>query len=78
MTITLEQARSAKESAKALLADLPGVVGIGITKIGDDYAIKVNLCAHLPKGVSAPKRIGEVRVCVEVVGTITKRGSDTL
>ena len=74
MAITLEQARSAKESAKDQLADLPGVVGIGITKIGDDYALKVNLCAHLPKGVSAPEHIGQVRVYVEVVGRITKRG----
>ena len=40
MAITLEQARAAKESAKALLAALPGVVGVGITKIGEDYALK--------------------------------------
>jgi hypothetical protein len=74
MTITLEQARAAKESAKALLAALPGVVGVGITKIGGDYALKVNLDAQLPKGVSAPERIGDVPVRVEVVGRITKRG----
>jgi hypothetical protein len=73
MSITLEQARSAKESAKAVLAALPGVVGVGITKIGEDYALKVNLRAPLPAGVSAPKRIGDVPVCVEVVGSITKR-----
>ena len=48
MAITLEQARAAKESAKALLAALPGVVGVGITKIGEDYALKVNLRAPLP------------------------------
>ena len=74
MAITLEQARSAKESARTLLAALPGVVGIGITKIGDDYALKVNLSAQLPNGVSAPERIGDVQLCVEVVGRITKRG----
>jgi hypothetical protein len=74
MPISLEQARAAKESAKALLADLPGVVGIGITKVGEDYALKVNLRAPLPAGVTAPVRIGDVPVRVEVVGTITKRG----
>ena len=74
MAVTLEQARAAKVSAKALLAALPGVVGVGITKIGDDYALKVNLGAQLPKGVSVPKRIGGVPVCLEVVGKITKRG----
>jgi hypothetical protein len=74
MATTLEQARAAKQSAKTLLAALPGVVGVGITKIGGDYALKVNLRAPLPMGVSAPERIGGVPVCVEVVGRITKRG----
>jgi hypothetical protein len=73
MAITLEQARAAKESAKELLAAVPGVVGMGITKIGEDYAVKVNLSAPLPKGVSVPERVGDVPVRVEVVGKITKR-----
>jgi len=73
MAITLEQARAAKESAKALLASLPGVVGIGITKVGDDYALKVNLNAPLPATSSAPDHIGGVPVLLEVVGRITKR-----
>ena len=74
MPINLEQARAAKESARALLAALPGVVGVGITKVGEDYALKVNLREPLPRGVSAPARIGDVPVRVEVVGRITKRG----
>jgi hypothetical protein len=40
MPITLEQARAAKESAKPVLAALPGVVGVGITKVGEDYALR--------------------------------------
>jgi hypothetical protein len=74
MPISLEQARAAKESAKVLLTALPGVVGVGITKVGEDYALKVNLRAPLPAGVSAPERIGDVPVKVEVVGRITRRG----
>jgi hypothetical protein len=74
MPISLEQARTAKESAKVLLAALPGVVAVGITKVGEDYALKVNLREPLPAGVSAPERIGDVLVRVEVVGIITKRG----
>jgi hypothetical protein len=74
MPVSLEHARAAKESAKVLLASLPGVVGVGITKLRDDYAIKVNLRKPLPSGVSAPERIGNVPVCLEVVGKITKRG----
>jgi len=74
MPISLEQARAAKESAKALLTALPCVVGVGITKVGEDYALKVNLRAPLPAGVSVPERIGGVPVKVEVVGRITRRG----
>jgi hypothetical protein len=73
MPVSIEQARAAKESAKALLAALPGVVGVGITKVGEDYALKVNLREPLPAGVSAPDRIDDVPVRVEVVGKITKR-----
>jgi hypothetical protein len=76
MPISLEHARAAKESAKVLLASLPGVVGVGITKLRDDYAIKVNLREPLPTGVSAPERIGDVPVCLDVVGKITKRVTD--
>ena len=59
---------------KALLAQLPGVVGVGITKVGEDYALEVNLRAPLPAGMAVPERIGDVPVRVEVVGRITKRG----
>ena len=74
MPISLEQARAAKESAKVLLTALPGVVGVGITKVGEDYALKVNLREPLPSGVSAPERIGDVPVKLEVVGRISRRG----
>ena len=74
MPISLEQARAAKKSAKVLLTALPGVVGVGITKVGEDYALKVNLRAPLPAGMSVPERIGDVPVKVEVVGRITRRG----
>jgi len=74
MPISLEQARAAKASAKVLLTALPGVVGVGITKVGEDYALKVNLRAPLPAGVSAPERIGDVPVKLEVVGRISRRG----
>jgi hypothetical protein len=74
MPISLEQARAAKASAKALLTALPGVVGVGITRVGEDYALKVNLREPLPAGVSAPERIGDVPVKLEVVGRISRRG----
>lgn len=73
MPVTIEQARAAKVSAKSLLAAVPGVVGVGITKVGTDYALKVNLNAPLPPGTVVPDRIGKVAVKVEIVGDITKR-----
>jgi hypothetical protein len=73
MPVSLERARAAKESAKALLGSLPGLAGVGITKLGEDYALKVNLREALPPGMSVPERIDDVPVCVEVVGTIRKR-----
>lgn len=73
MPISLEQTRAVKASAKALLAALPGAAGVGITKVGEDYGLKVNLREPLPAGVSAPERIGDVLVYVGVVGRITKR-----
>jgi hypothetical protein len=75
MTISLEQAHAAKASAKLELAGITGVVGIGLTKVGDDYAVKVNLSAALPPGVRLPDRIGGVPVRVEIVGVVRKQGS---
>jgi hypothetical protein len=73
MHIDLDCARAAKNLAKAALAAIPGVVGIGISKIGRSYGLKVNLNKKLPPGVEVPKTIGGVPVKVEVVGTIRKR-----
>lgn len=73
MAISLEQARAAKDTAKAALAHVPGVVGVGITKVGDDYALKVNLREALPKDTSVPGSIAGVPVTLEVVGPIRKR-----
>ncbi len=73
MAIAIEQARAAKASAKTELASVPGMVGIGLTKVGDDYALKVNLRSALPARVHLPERINGVAVRVEVVGPILKR-----
>jgi hypothetical protein len=71
MSITLEQARAAKKVALAKLANVPEVVGIGLTMIGDDYGLKVNLRAA-PKQ-ELPASIDGVPIQVEVVGTIRKQ-----
>lgn len=73
MTISIDQARQAKERAKTELASLPGVVGIGIGKVGADYAVKVNLREALPHSAGVPDKIAGVPVLLEVVGDLRKR-----
>jgi hypothetical protein len=68
---TLEEARAAKSKAAALLAALP-VVGVGITRIGDGYGLKVNL-SHDVAGDTMPKHVDDVPIQTEVVGAIRKR-----
>jgi hypothetical protein len=74
MPITIDQARAAKEAAKKALADVPGLSGVGVTMLGNDYAVKVNLRAPLPAHVALPREIEGVPLHVEVVGGISKRG----
>ncbi len=70
---TLEQARAAKPAAAALFADLADVVGVGITRIGDGYGIKVNLRAAPQGNQALPSEVGGVPLRVEVVGLVRKR-----
>ena len=44
-----------------------------LAKVGEDYALQVNLREPLLTDVSAPERIGDVLVYVRVVDRITKR-----
>jgi hypothetical protein len=68
---TVDQARAAKAKAAELLADLP-VVGIGITRIGDGYALKVNLRESVAENL-LPTEVDGVPIKTEVVGEISKR-----
>ena len=70
-TKTLEEARAAKPKAAAALAALP-VVGVGITRIGGGYGLKVNLSETVAAG-AVPDHIDGVPIETEVVGEIRKR-----
>jgi hypothetical protein len=71
--ITLEQARAAKSAAASLFTKIGKVVGVGITRIGSGYGVKVNLSAT-PRAVgSVPDEVDGVPIQVEVVGDIRKR-----
>ena len=70
-TTTLEQARTAKAKAAVLLRALP-LAGVGITRIGAGYGLKVNLSENVAAG-SVPDDVDGVPVTTEVVGEIRKR-----
>jgi len=54
-TTGLDEARAAKERVEAAFAGKASVVGIGITRVGDGYGVKVNFGAP-PGGRCEPTR----------------------
>ena len=70
-TTTLEEARAAKSKTASLLAALP-VVGVGITRIGDGYGLKVNWSESVAVD-AVPEQMDGVPIKPEVVGEIRKR-----
>ena len=71
--VTLEKAQAAKKVALRLFETLDGVVGVGITRLGGQYAVKVNLSAPVAPGTELPTEIDGVPVRVEVTGSIRVR-----
>ena len=73
MAVDLERARAAKRRLRELLPRGLPVNGIGITQVGEDYAVKLNLAAAPAGDLDLPHTVDGVRVVVEVVGAIAKR-----
>jgi hypothetical protein len=69
---TIETARAAKAEAKRRFAGRTDIVGIGVTRHGKGYAVKVNLGAAVDLA-SLPQTLNGVPVIFEVVGSIRKR-----
>ncbi|MFO1041842.1 MAG: hypothetical protein U0941_08655 [Planctomycetaceae bacterium] len=72
-SISKIKARAAKSVARQLMSDLLGDVAIGITRIGDDYGLKINLLVAPPESVVLPNNVDGVPVRFEVTGPVTKR-----
>ena len=70
--ISIDAARLAKDMAKQELALVPGLVGIGLTRRGAGYALKINL-DHALAADAMPQQVNGVPLVVEIVGPITKR-----
>jgi len=70
---TLHQARAAKAKVLAAFRHNSTVVGVGITRVGEGYGVKLNLLASLPPETVLPAEVDGVPVRVEVVGALGKR-----
>ncbi len=70
---TIEAARAAKNKVMDLIAGVGQVNGVGITRVGDSYAVKINLSEQPAGGVQLPPEMDGVPIVVEVVGKISKR-----
>ena len=70
---SLDAARAAKEKVLKICGRFGVVVGVGITRIGGGYGVKVNLREQPDPGVDLPQTVDGVPVRVEVVGAIRKR-----
>lgn len=71
----LDKARAAKARAHEVFSKLADVVGVGITTIGSEYGLKVNVSSPPPPSSVLPKEVDGVPVRMEVVGKIRKRDS---
>jgi len=69
----IERARAAKDAVLSRLGGLAQVNGVGITRVGQGYGVKVNLAAHPDPGTELPEEIDGVPVVTELVGRISKR-----
>jgi len=69
----LDAAREAKEKAKTIFARHGTVNGIGLTRMGERYAVKVNFESEPRDRASMPREIEGVPVVVQVIGTLHKQ-----
>ena len=69
----LDRARAAKARAHAVFSKLGDVVGVGITTVGSEYGLKINLASSPPPSSELPTEVDGVPVRVEVVGRIRKQ-----
>ena len=70
----LARARQAKDQLQRKLASCESLRGIGITRVGEAYGVKVNLSNDEDRK-SIPDAVKGVPVVVDVVGEIRKRGT---
>lgn len=70
MTVSYQRAKQAKSQASELFAQFGPVNGVGVTRAGDGFAVKVNFESAPDSQADLPSEIEGVPVRVEVVGKI--------
>jgi len=65
---TLDEVRAAKPRALAVFESLATVVGVGITRVGEGYGLKVNLREAVADGTPLPTEVDGVPVRIAVTG----------
>ncbi len=68
MVTSIDKARGVKSKIRSRIGRDADIAGIGISKIGADYCVKVNLRRDPHR--SLPETIDGVRIKYEVVGEI--------
>ncbi len=69
----IEKARAAKAKFLGRFAGLTQLNGVGITRVGGGFGVKVNLSEKPASGTELPQDIDGVPIVVELVGKISKR-----
>ena len=70
--VSREQVQAAKPAALRLLKRMKAhVVGVGITRVQGQYALKVNLREPLAPGQPVPEQVDGVQLRLAVTGPIT-------
>jgi len=72
---SIEDVRRVKPKAGEVLRRFAPPAGVGITKIGSTYALKVNFRESPRSPAAVPHSLDGVPVVCEVVGKIIKRGA---
>ncbi|MBX7256031.1 MAG: hypothetical protein K1Y02_06685 [Candidatus Hydrogenedentes bacterium] len=72
-TCSLEEARNAKARVSDMLRGERDLTGVGITRVGKGYAVKVNIASAQSGKIVIPPEVDGVPVCVEFTGPIKAR-----
>jgi hypothetical protein len=71
--VSIERARAAKAHLVEKLSSVPQLGGVGLVRVGEGFAVKVNLSEPLQIGDKIPLEFEGVPVLIDIVGRIVAR-----